>query len=470
MTEENRDMQKSERKTIQFYPEAHAYNRNGKTYFVNSKAGTWVAMSFGMIRQFMNESAGSEGFIKVYDVLAKKLIIKDKRYQYQTERRVEKPLLIKFQSSGKCNFHCAYCFNDSEIRAHSMKSETLYQAIDYVFDNPYASNGISFAIYGGEPFMDKPLFYKAVQYIKEKSRGRADVRISVVTNGSLLDDDDIAFIIANQIHLSFSFDGLPEFQANNRIPNNIGLAGIPLSNLRKVASYQYTTVLSTITREMSAHLEDIALYMEGLGVTNVEFLPLRLMGAAQGKDNLSVNIGEYVNSLIKVAELIECGKIRNLRVGAIMRLLLPLETGDTLHGGLQGYRCGAGRNVLYIKYDGTIRGCDMIPDKYSPIIGDIWTGIDKLEKLDVDIAYTDRFYHKCKQCPWFYFCRSGCTGASGSDEESCKQKHALSCAISKTMYPLLLEKLLTDKGALHGYFVSHFPDDTGIGTTDLTLV
>lgn len=351
-----------------------------------------------------------------------------------------------------------------------MNIETLYQCVDYVFDNPYAANGISFAIYGGEPFMDKELFYKAVKYIQEKSKGRSDVQISAITNGSLLDDDDIAFIVKNNIHLSYSFDGLPEFQAHNRMPDHKEMADKSFLNLKKVSSYKYTTVLSTITCEMSTHLEDIALYMENLGVTNVEFLPLRLMGVADGKNGLSVNIGEYVNSLSKVVELIECGKIRHLRVGTIMRLLLPLETGDTLHGELQDYRCGAGRNTLYIKYDGTIRGCDMIPDKYSPVIGDVWKGIDKLDKLDVNIAQTDKISNSCKQCPWFYFCRSGCAGASGSDDGSCNQKHTLSCAINKAMYPLLLEKLTTDGGVMHQYFVTHFPMDIGTETTDLHLV
>jgi len=460
--EGNRDMLKSRIKSICFYPEARAYNRNGKTYFINSKAGTWVVLSSGAINQLINGSPSSEEFARVYDALAKKYIIKDKRYPYQTKQGTIKPLLIKFQLTGKCNFHCVYCFNDSAIRTHSMNNETLYQSIDYVFDNPYAANGISFALYGGEPFMDKALFYKAVQYIQEKSQGRSDVQISTVTNGSLLNDDDISFIENNHIHLSYSFDGLPEFQAHNRIPNSMESMESPLLHLKKIASYKYTTILSTITREMSAHLEDIALYMENLGVTNVEFLPLRLIGTAEGKNDLSVNIGEYVRSLIKVVDLIESGKIQHLRVGAIMRLLLPLETGDTLHGGLQDYRCGAGRNVLYIKYDGTIQGCDMIPDKYSPVLGDIWKGIDKLDKLDATIAQINKFSDSCKQCPWFYFCRSGCTGASGSDEVSCNQKHSLSCAIGKTMYPLLLEKLLTDGGVMHHYFVTHFPEDMKI--------
>lgn len=441
-------------KPIRFYPETHAYNRNGRTYFVNSRTGTWVVLSYSAVKQ-LNGNRNNEGFMKVYEALAEKFIIKDDRYQYVKTKSKVKPLLAKLQTTGMCNFRCVYCFNNEEIKTHSMTKKTLYQSIDYVFSNPYASNGILFAIYGGEPYADKERLYEALSYIREKSGSRSDVVTGIITNGSLLDDDDIAFIMDNDIHLSFSFDGLPEFQMNNRISRNKEEADLPLRNLKKIAAYRHTSVLATITREMSAHLEEIILYMEELGVTNIEFLPLRLLGKANGKNELSVNTSEYINALKNVVEAIECGKIKHLKVGTIMRLLLPLETGETVYGELGNRRCGAGKNSIHINYDGTIQGCDMLPDKYSPIIGDVWRGVDGLDKLESNIFDFGAASESCLVCPWSHFCRSGCVGASGSDEGSCNRKHTLSCATNKELYPFLLEKLVTDGGVLHNYFINH---------------
>lgn len=450
---------------IHFHPAVRAYRRGGRTYFVNTNTGSWAVLSSryakAIAEGFCSETQG-EDFQKAYESLSKAMIISDARYPEKKLSTEVKPLLVKFQTTGECNFHCVYCFNDKSIRTHVMNRETMNRAVDYVLANPYAANGVNFSIYGGEPLMERELLYDTILYIREKEKNSPNVRINIITNGVLLTEKDVDFLRENHVQVSFSFDGLPEFQnANRRNMQGEPTSEAVLRGISLFKGYREMCVLATVTRNMSAHLLDIVTFLDARDIPAVEFLPLRMLGQAEGREDISVDTGAYIRSLKAIIDAIEDGKIERISVRAVLRMLLPLETGQTLHGELGIRRCGSGRNVISINYDGTITGCDMMPPAFTPVIGDVWNGITKLEKLDGLLKPYGKVSPNCNSCPWTMFCRSGCTGASGSDGGTCNSRHLLSCAINKAIYPYLLEKLATDGGRLHEYFRKHTTEKKG---------
>ena len=440
---------------VSFFPEVRFYQRGDFVYFINTKSGTWVALPKYHFKILFSEQCSkiyTSQYIAVYEALARNNIIWDFHFNQKNISQEIKPLLVKLQTTGKCNLNCQYCFNDLAIRDKTMSRETMHQAVDYCFKNPFAhKKRILFVVYGGEPLLERKILFETVQYIRQKS---TDAYIGVITNATLLSENDIVFFKENKVNIIISFDGLPEFQAQNR-HGTIELSGAKqvLRNMMKLHEHNYmyqSCVLCTVTRNMSSSLLKIVLFLQAHGVVNLEFLPLRMLGTAEGQVKMATNIGAFVKSLKEITEAIETGQIQQIRMRNILRLLMPLETLQTVKGEVGCHRCSAGRNSIAINFDGSILGCDMIPENISPIIGDVWNGINFLDKLDkLILPYAS---DNCKKCLWFQYCRGGCIGACASDNGNINSRHVLTCAINKEMYPYLLEKLATDNGKLREYF------------------
>lgn len=432
------------------------YKRGERFYFINRKTGNWATLSLPSLKILLNEydtASPSETFRKTFTALAQNNILRDAKLNQKRPPLDIKPLLVKFQTTGKCNLNCIYCFNNTAIRTQTMTHDVMTAAVNYAFSNPYAQkNGLLFIIYGGEPLTERTLLFNTIEFIRQKSN---DSYVGIITNATLLTDSDVAFFRKHNVHIIVSFDGLPTFQATNRLGvEKISQAEKILANVQRLNNIGYmenSCILCTVTREMSPHLLEIALFLQDRGILNMEFLPLRMLGVAEGYQQISADIGAFVTSLKKIVDAISSGKITRLRVRNILRLLLPLETSQTVKGFIGCHRCSAGRNSIAINYDGTIIGCDMIPEKFSPIIGDVWKGITELDKLDALIAPVAS--KECQKCLWLRACRGGCTGASASDNDSINTRHILTCVTNKQLYPYLLEKLVTDGEKLHQYFL-----------------
>lgn len=436
---------------VPFFPHVKSYVRGDFCYFINTKTGTWVALP-NYFAKILFDKNFSEQYKKVYEVLARNTIIRDSKLNPPVAPLEVKPLAVHFQPTGKCNLQCKYCYNDPKIRSKSMNLETMIRAVDYCFENPFASKQAPmFLIYGGEPFTERKLLFEIIQYIRSKAE---DNYIGVITNATLLTEDDIIFFKAQRVRIIISFDGLPEFQAKNRHRTmDTSAADNVLSKLHLLKKHDYmsgSSILSVVTKEMSARLLECVLFLQEQGVVDVEFLSLNLLGNAQGMRELSTDITDFITSLKEIVDAIEDGRIRQLHMRNILRMLMPLLSKKNIKGELGNHRCGAGRNVIAITVDGKILACDMIPEKFHPEIGNVWDGITSLDRFDKQVAtYAS---DDCQKCTWLYFCRNGCTGACASDNGDLNQKHLLTCATHKELYPYLLEKIATDNGKLREYF------------------
>lgn len=442
----------------------HSYQRGQFQYFLNTETGTWVAIPLGSLMTFVEEygtTSQSSIYHDVYGALCQNEIIRGKKPETTTHALPVKPLFVNLQTTGKCNLQCTYCFNNLNIRNKTMTETIMHQAVEYALLNPFATNGVVFAIYGGEPLMERELLYETINFIREKKTS-VHVAIEIITNGTMLTEEDIVFFKKNKVEVLISFDGLPSFQNHNRQ----GLIGEKwskrfLKNADLLKKNDYTahcSVLCVVTNEMSTRLLDICKFMQESGFYSLEFMPLRTIGCATHLRGESIDPEAYIHSLQQIVEAIEKGTIHALKVRTLLRMILPFESPQTVYGDVGCFRCSAGRNSICIDCDGNITGCDMLPEQISPIIGNIWSGVDRLEELDKLILSVDHLPERCKKCPWFRNCRGGCPGGSASDGMAPNNNYLLSCFVNKAMYPFLLEKLVTDGGILRKYFHDHVRD------------
>ena len=118
----------------------------------------------------------------------------------------------------KCNFHCSYCFSAKGRSNEELAPETLHTVVSYFF-SPERLGGRKATLSilgGGEPLISWPLVKQAVLWAEATYEGPRPLRISIVTNCSLIDDEFIAFCKEHQIYVTASFDILEDLQNRQR--------------------------------------------------------------------------------------------------------------------------------------------------------------------------------------------------------------------------------------------------------------
>lgn len=107
-----------------------------------------------------------------------------------------------------CNMSCSYCRQRQDL-AHTHKMMTPKVAIEIIKERAASSEGLkSVVFYGGEPLMNKATFQASVKYIR--SNLSSEISISIITNGTLIDDEIASFIAQNNIYVVLSIDGCNE--------------------------------------------------------------------------------------------------------------------------------------------------------------------------------------------------------------------------------------------------------------------
>jgi radical SAM protein with 4Fe4S-binding SPASM domain len=117
--------------------------------------------------------------------------------------------------NNKCNFSCSYCYSANGRSAETLSTERLHGALDY-FVNRERSDAKKLSITfigGGEPMLSWTLIREAVVYALQRAEKEMfEVRFKVITNGSLLPDHALDFIVANKLEMVVSFDILADIQ------------------------------------------------------------------------------------------------------------------------------------------------------------------------------------------------------------------------------------------------------------------
>lgn len=148
---------------------------------------------------------------------------------------------ITLQVTQGCNLRCKYCIysenSSANQRPHSnkrMEWETAKRGIDFLWEHSVDSPYVNIGFYGGEPLLEFPLIRKSVSYAKKLFDGKK-ITFSMTSNGTLLTDEIIDFLVQEDISLLISLDGPKEIHDRSRIfANGAGSFDIVMQNIEKV--------------------------------------------------------------------------------------------------------------------------------------------------------------------------------------------------------------------------------------------
>ncbi|MFL0194442.1 FibroRumin system radical SAM peptide maturase [Clostridium sp. WILCCON 0269] len=143
--------------------------------------------------------------------------------------------LAYFVLSEQCNLACKYCFLgngkvnvNSKVTNYPMSKEIADKAIKFFItqiqmNKDYFDNDKEIIFYGGEPLIN----FETLKYVIERCKKyqikgvlTQNLKFSMVTNGLLLDESKIDFLMKNDVNVSISIDGVDEYANYGRINKN----------------------------------------------------------------------------------------------------------------------------------------------------------------------------------------------------------------------------------------------------------
>ena len=322
--------------------------------------------------------------------------------QADVAREGPKILTAWFHLTHQCNLACKYCYvARSDQRMPPYIAE---KAVDAVYRSAlaYGYEQVRLKYAGGEPMLNFEALLAAQRRAESLSAETGiELRTVVLTNGTLLTDDQLDTLLAHDVQVMVSLDGIGPYQDAQRPP--VGRAGGSFKPVRD-------TLDRLLDRGISPHISVTITAQNLKGLSElVGFLLDRQLrfslnfyrepDGSSAHRALAFTSGQIIEGLREVFRLIE----RRLPRYS----LLPNLT-DRADPSVPHLRpCGVGLNYMVIDCNGDVSKCQM--DMAYPI-----TTIDAdnpLEAIRKDTARVQNLLvdqKECRECVWRYRCAGGC--------------------------------------------------------------
>ncbi len=388
---------------------------------------------------------------------------------YYLNNKVES---ITLQLTQKCNFRCAYCIYSEESspyqRSHSdmeMTEELVEASIDFLFQHSRDSETVNIGLYGGEPFLKFNLIKHAVNYVEKNYYGKK-VTFSITTNGSLLTDDIIDFLIEHEIHPMISLDGTKEIHDKYRHfeKNGNGTYEIVSKNMSRIKDKNFDFFrklkLSTVVdpqHDLKEINDFLNYYYDNY---NISALISLLSDSYDTTKTYIPNTyketqnDERVKTFLYLLGYVDDGGVSPITANLIESIVSLSESLKKEHSfSLQtspGGPCIPGALRLFVSADGTFYPCEHVSERSEIMkIGSINSGFN-IEKIMKILNVANITEEQCKQC-WAYHQCYQCAKFCDNDTELSAPKRLMECISVKNSvesfirYYLMLKEVMEIK-------------------------
>lgn len=330
-----------------------------------------------------------------------------------------------------CNLRCVYCYENKT--PDTMNQDTAFQAVSWLISQSSHMKSIRINFFGGEPLLNFPLIKSVVEYTGERARETGKTaKFSITTNGTLLDNEKIAFLKEHHFAVMISFDGRKDLQDTQRpYISGLGSYDSVVPKIKKLLEVlPQTTGHSVILGNTSPEVVKDALQDIGFKRVSIAMNSQSLFTSEQESENPARDTSSVVatlneeaktwRSLIKKRDYIALKKLigRSTLYGALLSLL---------HNAKKEYFCGAGRTMTAITPSGDVYLCHRFVGMDEYKLGNIHT--INLDNKNYTMSPIEQ-KEACRVCFARYYCGGGCmhdhASSSGSiynpDERMCHVK------------------------------------------------
>ncbi|MBB1125596.1 radical SAM/SPASM domain-containing protein [Thiospirillum jenense] len=437
---------------------SHTYERNGITAFINSLRLNPVYLDSDVAKKLLasikEELPLSEAEIKAKQALLEaKYFVEheeiDQKVLHKVRSQTGKPELkiAYFIVTDECNFDCTYCFIKRDMPADhvntAMSKDTVVKCLDFFEKNLVCKaddTDNSIIIYGGEPLLEINIALFIAQSVterKEKKRLPENLRVSLITNGSLLSKANAILLKNNDIAVSISLDG--DEVATNSCRHYCSGKGVYGDVLQAIAYCKEVgldfSLSVTITESLLSNPKrSLDLLVKDIGVKGLGFNILMY-----DKDNNVLD--DYPERAARfILDAFTLFREQGIYEDRIMRKLDAF-----CERKIHLFDCAAaGGNQVVFSPDGSIGVCHGYLGTRNNFIANV-NDIDKfdLKSNDVFLEWSRRSpinMKECLQCAALGICGGGCPFNAEKENGSIWTLDSRFCAHSK----LTLEWLIWD--------------------------
>ncbi len=322
---------------------------------------------------------------------------------------------LKLQLGLKCNYACQYCsqaHQPHDLDGHPSDVEPFMDQLQGWFagGTDGRGSGVKIEFWGGEPFV----YWKLLKPLGEAVRDRYPAaELSIVTNGSLLDDEKLAWVEALDIGIGLSHDGPAQA---HRGPDPLD-EPVTLKNIKRWVSRRmpinrmsFNTVLHRHNDSLKAvrkfFADRLDLPVQAIVLATEEImLPYDTAGLALsliGHDH-----ARYRHRLfweLATGSAMAVGTLRDkvdefLRAQAESRPLASL-----------GQKCGMDRDdSIAVDMKGNVTTCQNMSALTHHKVGHV----EQFDEIRLDTAHHFSTRSECPGCPVVQLCKGACLFLEG---------------------------------------------------------
>lgn len=301
--------------------------------------------------------------------------------------------VLSLEVTKKCNLSCSYCYVDKKV-CNTIDIEVARKALDLAIHEALKQNDKKLHIYfiGGEPLVAFDTIKLCIEYVESKHEYSVlNISYSTTTNGTLLNEAVMEYLIKKNFDLKISIDGERDVHNRNRkFADGKGsyeqvISKMPLINRFEKERGVPVHVANVISDNTKKDFLSSLIHLKNLGFTYIE-TDLNLDADWSG-DNILVLL-EQLDSAFRF--YIDSRNNKEKWYWKFYESYLEAFVSDAIF-----YPCKAGLVSVFINSEGQAFPC--IETDQDLNIGNVFDGLDagKIRKI-VSISCTENT--ECLRC------------------------------------------------------------------------
>jgi uncharacterized protein len=277
--------------------------------------------------------------------------------------------------TDRCNLECRYCLTRAESSAADqgdMSARTAARAVDFFLERMNGHTGGNIVFYGGEPLLNPRCIRQTHQHAQRRAKEHNKTLIyTLITNGTLLNDETIDFLVSNRFAIGLSLDGdQPAHDANRVFANGAGSYSRVINNYRKLIQKGADVTPQAVLSSTGANILETVNGLHSQGVINYKLIP-RMMPDGD-LDVTDIEPGEYGRQYDHMIEkkLNEAGDTPDLLPIDLYTILQQIGRGLKIETS-----CTGALSQIAVSPQGDIYPCDNFLYRPEFRMGSVSTGI-----------------------------------------------------------------------------------------------
>ncbi|MBR4382894.1 MAG: thioether cross-link-forming SCIFF peptide maturase [Selenomonadaceae bacterium] len=333
-----------------------------------------------------------------------------------------------------CNLRCKYCFGDGGTFGHRavMSPEVGCAAVDFIIKNSGVRKHCEIDFFGGEPLINFRTVKAVTEYVRQRERETGKIfKLTLTTNGMLLDEKISAWLNENNISLVLSLDGRKEIHDAMR-PDISGRGSYSrvLKNFQRVVNerggenYYLRGTYTNRNLDFATDVENIC--DAGFDIVSVEPVVLKDSPLALTEKNLPTIRDEYD----RLTE-IYLERQRDGRGFNFFHFNVDLSNGPCVAKRLAG--CGAGHEYFAVAENGDLYPCHQFVGRARYKLGNIFDGVEENSRHWLKYFRESHVLNKpkCRDCWAKFFCSGGCHANADLFHGDIREPYEIGCEIQK---------------------------------------